>query len=186
LNHLANHQITINTANSIQNNVIIGIDSILIGTNYRKRYLLHDIVWNPSGYAPFIIEGIGSSHGFRNEIVAFFESGGTLNCFMQNGQWLYSDSLVTNCNLVLGVQNISASKSSIELFPNPFSDKLNITLKRNERVEVIIYDITSRKIFNQTFTNSISINTEELSKGIYIYEVRNKNGVIKKGKVVKD
>ena len=36
------------------------------------------------------------------------------------------------------------------------------------------------------FINSISINTEQLAKGIYLYEVRNKNGVIKKGKVVKD
>lgn len=72
------------------------------------------------------------------------------------------------------------------LFPNPFTDKINITVKRNELVEVSLYDVTSRKIVNQSFTNSTSINTEQLSKGIYIYEVRNKNGVIKKGKVVKD
>jgi OOP family OmpA-OmpF porin len=78
------------------------------------------------------------------------------------------------------------TNEEIKISPNPFADKLNITLKRNEPLEVILYDITSRKILNQTFTNSISINTGELSKGIYIYEVRNKNGVIKKGKVVKD
>ena len=29
-----------------------------------------------------------------------------------------------------------------------------------------------------------AINTEHLAKGIYLYEVRSKNGVIKKGKVI--
>jgi hypothetical protein len=38
----------------------------------------------------------------------------------------------------------------------------------------------------QTFTNSISLNTESFSKGVYLYEVRNKNGVIKNGKLVKE
>ncbi|MEO5572248.1 MAG: T9SS type A sorting domain-containing protein, partial [Bacteroidia bacterium] len=72
------------------------------------------------------------------------------------------------------------------LFPNPFSDKLNITVKGNQPAEIIFYDITSRKIFNQTFTNSITINTGQIAKGIYIYEVRDKKGVVRKGKVVKE
>jgi hypothetical protein len=43
----------------------------------------------------------------------------------------------------------------------------------------------------QSFTKSTSINTEQLAKGIYLYEVRNnpdsyRDGVIKKGKVVKE
>jgi len=54
-----------------------------------------------------------------------------------------------------------------------------------------LLSVTSRKIFHQSFINSISINTEQLAKGIYIYEVRNKNGPdsyreVKKGKLVKD
>jgi para-aminobenzoate synthetase component 1 len=74
----------------------------------------------------------------------------------------------------------------IQISPNPFSNKINITAKRNEIIEVNLFDVTSRKISNQSFTNSTSINTEQLTKGIYLYEVRIKNGVIKKGKVVKD
>ena len=48
------------------------------------------------------------------------------------------------------------------------------------------HDIASRKLLQQKFTNAVSLNTEQLAKGVYLYEVRNKNGVIKKGKVVKD
>jgi hypothetical protein len=83
------------------------------------------------------------------------------------------------------------SLQNLIVAPNPINDKLNIFIGDNKNSEVCLYDITSRKIFNQSFTNSTSINTSQLAKGIYIYEVRNKSGPdsyreIKKGKVVKD
>ena len=93
-----------------------------------------------------------------------------------------TDSL--SCNPPVGINEIKNSEEFI-LFPNPFENKLNITVKRNELVELTLFDAASRKIFSQSFTNSTSINTEQLAKGIYLYEVRNKNGVIKKGKIVK-
>ncbi len=89
------------------------------------------------------------------------------------------------CELWTGLSD-EVFADNIEIYPNPVKDILNIILKNKQLSEIIIYDIASRKIFNQSFTNSTSINTEQLTKGIYIYEVRNKNGVIKKGKVVKD
>ena len=89
------------------------------------------------------------------------------------------------CNSSVGINEVK-SNDELVLFPNPCSDKINITIKTNVPVEISLYDVTSRKIFHQSFTNSISINTEQLTKGIYLYEVRNKNGVIKKGKIVKD
>ena len=75
---------------------------------------------------------------------------------------------------------------NILIYPNPFSDKINITTKRNEPVEIILWDITSRKLLQQSFTNSITLSTAQLSKGIYLYEVINSKGIIKKGKVVKE
>ncbi|MEP7167951.1 MAG: T9SS type A sorting domain-containing protein, partial [Bacteroidota bacterium] len=92
-----------------------------------------------------------------------------------------SDSLT--CSSSVGI-NVVNKIDEIILFPNPFSDKLNITANRNGIKEINFFDVTGRKIFNKSFTNSTLINTEQLAKGIYLYEVRNKNGVIKKGKVV--
>ncbi|MBK8847595.1 MAG: T9SS type A sorting domain-containing protein [Bacteroidetes bacterium] len=89
----------------------------------------------------------------------------------------------STCTTGLEEQNI---KEEIKIYPNPLDNKLNITISNHEFSEIIIYDIASRKLLQEKFTNSISINTEQLAKGIYLYEVRNKNGVIKKGKVVKD
>ena len=79
----------------------------------------------------------------------------------------------------------SGSLRELKIFPNPFSDNLNITTNDEELLEVNLYDILSRSVLQQKFTSSISLNTFQLAKGIYIYEVRNKNGVIKAGKVVK-
>jgi len=73
-----------------------------------------------------------------------------------------------------------------QIFPNPFLDRLNIRVNNNTLSEIIFYDITSRKILQQKFTNSVSLSTEQLAKGIYIYEVRDRNGLRKKGKVVKE
>jgi hypothetical protein len=78
------------------------------------------------------------------------------------------------------------NNEAINIYPNPVRDKINIKSKTNELAEFILYEVTGRKTIQQSFTSSTSINTEQLAKGIYLYEVRNKNGVIKKGKVVKE
>lgn len=93
------------------------------------------------------------------------------------------DSLT--CNGPVGI-NEFAHAEGVRLFPNPFNDNLTITTDNNLLSEIIIYDTASRKLLEKTFTHSASFNTSQLAKGIYIYEVRNKNGVLKKGKVVKE
>jgi hypothetical protein len=95
-----------------------------------------------------------------------------------------TDSLECNSKTV-GI-NEAGKVNEVVLFPNPFTMKVNITSNTNELCEVILYDATLRKIFNHSFTNSISVNTEKFAKGIYFYEVKNKSGIIKKGKVAKD
>lgn len=101
---------------------------------------------------------------------------------------------ISNFNLVYGecsdstlnIESPFSNENSVILFPNPISNELTIQAIGRETKEIILYDIVSKKLIQAKFTNTISINTEQLAKGIYIYEVRNKNGVIKKGKVVKD
>ena len=96
-----------------------------------------------------------------------------------------SGGTVTTLCTTVGISPLSPGEGSgVRFSPNPFSNEINITSTDNELSEIILYDITSRKLLQQTFTNSTSINTSQLSKGIYFYEVRNKNGVIEKGKVI--
>ena len=78
------------------------------------------------------------------------------------------------------------SVSSINVSPNPFSNKLDISMGSEMLYKIILYDISGRNLLQRKFTNSVSLNTEQLAKGLYLYEVRGKNGLCKKGKVVKD
>ena len=64
-------------------------------------------------------------------------------------------------------------------------NELTITITPAKEGEIILYDILSQKLLQKKLTNSTTLNTEQLAKGIYIYEVRNENGVIQNGKVVK-
>lgn len=112
----------------------------------------------------------------------------SIGTVLPNQAYYYLDDvkMSTDSMFVNGINEQNNSGNQVVFYPNPFLDKINITTKSNELAEVKLFDVTGRKIFHQSFKNSISVNTEQLAKGIYLYEVRHKNGVIKKGKVVKD
>jgi Secretion system C-terminal sorting domain/Beta-propeller repeat len=76
--------------------------------------------------------------------------------------------------------------NQVSLYPNPFTTILNVQLKENADAEIILYDLAARKMLHQKITNSILLNTEQLANGLYIYEIRFKNGNYIKGKVVKN
>jgi len=104
------------------------------------------------------------------------------------GAALYSAAEIDNVSLVKIVETgiLEYYEKRINIFPNPFNEEFHCTVKSNETLEIIIFDVTGRKIFNQEFNNSITVNDKNLLKGIYIYELKNKNGCIKRGKLIKE
>jgi hypothetical protein len=89
-----------------------------------------------------------------------------------------------DCILTTGINMFDATKK-IALYPNPFETSLSITSNTNEQMELSLFDITARQVLQLNFMNSISFDTRQLGKGIYIYEFRNKNGTFRKGKIIK-
>jgi hypothetical protein len=102
-----------------------------------------------------------------------------------NGTFTCYDMFLAKLNATTGI-NENGSSNVTNIFPNPVSDKLTVTINNKLLSEIILYDITSRKLLQQAFTNSVTLNTARLAKGIYVYEVRNNKGEVKKGKVIKD
>jgi hypothetical protein len=101
---------------------------------------------------------------------------------------------VNNGNILVG-QAFSCTPSDVnevkpagelKIFPNPFSNILNVLQGNDEALEIDLYDFISRKLLHCDFTRSVSLNTEQLSAGIYLYEVRNKKGVVQQAKVMKE
>jgi hypothetical protein len=97
--------------------------------------------------------------------------------------WNFVDNF--HISVAEGMHDISGD-SNFEIYPNPFFQILNISCNNSEPLEIILYDIISREYLVRSFEKSISINTEQIAKGVYFYVVRNKNGIVKKGKIVKD
>ena len=86
----------------------------------------------------------------------------------------------------VGINESVTGRNTIQISPNPFSNEISVSNSANESCEIIIYDITSKKVAYKKFTTTIKLETSQLGKGIYIFEVRNKNTVLRKGKIIKD
>ncbi len=95
-------------------------------------------------------------------------------------QWT---SIAPPCNGTVGITN--PTETQITIYPNPATSQLTVTTANNQPSQIIIYDITSRKIMEQKFIGTATLNIETLAKGIYFYEVMNGKQAVK-GKVVKE
>ena len=72
------------------------------------------------------------------------------------------------------------------IYPNPFSNELNLNINSTGNTEFVLYDAFSKKLIDNSLTNNSSVNTEHLVGGIYFYELKVDNQIIKKGKLVKN
>ncbi len=86
---------------------------------------------------------------------------------------------------ILGINNVSASQCLISITPNPVTTELNVKTSNNELSEIILYDVALRKVMQRKFTNTTLLNTEKLAMGLYLYEVKNKDGTSANGKIIK-
>lgn len=94
-----------------------------------------------------------------------------------------TDSL--GCDIQTRIQTDSQYKGII-FFPNPFANKLILEIATNEHMRISFYNNLGQQILRQTIVNSVTINTEQLAKGIYFYELRDAKGIVKSGKVIKE
>jgi hypothetical protein len=100
-----------------------------------------------------------------------------------NDDILYKRNLAVN---PVGIEEVAKSGEKLIVYPNPFLNEITASTNDNLPGEIIIYDISSRKVIQKEFANTITIDASQLPKGIYICEVRNSGGVLQKSKLVKN
>jgi photosystem II stability/assembly factor-like uncharacterized protein len=158
--------------NYIQSFLIAG-NYIFAGTQSGGVYLSTD-----TGYSWHAVnDGLGNVVS----VISLVATGDTVYAGT-NSQGIWKRSI---SELASGIKEPNYNNAEILIFPNPVIDLLNVVRNTNMQSEIVLYDITSRKTLQQQFTNSVSLNTGHLAKGIYIYEVRDNKGLCGKGKVVK-
>ena len=60
-----------------------------------------------------------------------------------------------SCTVGITEQN----ESTLTIYPNPVIDELNVKVNNYEPTEIILYDLSSRKLLQQTFTNTTTKKT---------------------------
>ncbi|PIE50370.1 MAG: hypothetical protein CSA38_04030 [Flavobacteriales bacterium] len=83
---------------------------------------------------------------------------------------------VVECNNDMAVTEVKSKFESIEVFPNPVVDNVNIKLKSNKDVDIKIYDATGNLVFAEWYKNNDtvfkkSINLDRLSSGMYFLHI---------------
>lgn len=85
--------------------------------------------------------------------------------------------------------NVESTNSDLIVYPNPFTDYINIEKNGNQLLNLISRDGRILKTFdNSSFeskNNKVEIDLSKLEKGIYFLSYKDKNGEIKSQKLIK-
>ena len=89
-----------------------------------------------------------------------------------------------------GLSNTTSDfdENSIQIYPNPATNEINVSNTRNSGISTItIMDVNGRTIKQNTFNNfsNVQVNIAELSKGVYLMKINLEAGIVTK-KIVKN
>jgi hypothetical protein len=108
---------------------------------------------------------------------------------------LITDSIQVNAPLEPGdcitvgiIKQLEASNEEITIYPNPFIMSTNIMINNMSQFnnyELMIYNELGENVMNTTLTKQVTtIETSNLSSGIYFYKVIGNDKTIQSGKLV--
>ncbi|WP_418509693.1 endonuclease [Corallibacter sp.] len=78
------------------------------------------------------------------------------------------------------LSTIDFNIANIGIYPNPVKNILNIKLANQQETQVDIFNVLGKKVLSKTIYNSSTINTQELTSGIYIMKIKQGNASISK------
>lgn len=166
--------------------VVISIDSMLIGNEYKKQFNLFSIYANME--TDQWIEGVGSKSGVLHWNAGLI--GGDhyeLLCFSENDTLKYQNPFWNTCYYVYtNIQEIFDG-INVSIKPIPVTNISNFTIEGNNNDHYFIleiYHITGKKIISARIKNNYVINRNEFYSGLYLYRLFNQSGIIKTGKII--
>lgn len=163
--------------------VITSIDSVLIQSNFRKRYN-YNLLYNwsmqcvPFGAGYNYVEGIGDIYsGLFSLFIWYFENSENLNCFEDN-QIYYSSPNSSGCLLSNLKENLF--ENDLKIYPNPSSSKLFIELENPTPTSIRLFDINGKEIFSTTINQVTStIDVSSFKRGLYFVKLVDEKGTTK-------
>jgi hypothetical protein len=168
-------------------NIVTSVDSILIGSDYRKRWNMK--FGTPTTNVYQIIEGIGSTVGLLTPYTDF-ESASNLDCFVQQSQTFYpyySASAVCPEALYNSIADKGTNANSMTIFPNPTSGVFNIKTNNKSENMLMITDLLGKPVLEKAIRNGeVEIDFSDYQSGIYFVSAFDKDGNLAVKKIVKE
>ncbi len=157
--------------------IISNIDTIeLIDGSNRKRYWLEGVYY--SYLDECWIEGFGSIHGIFSPIfdivLNYYEPH--LSCYKLNDSTVYLNNYSCDkCFCSLGTSVTEIKENQVQIYPNPFSDEINV-ISKNEYLEIRIFNSNGKTIQEfKRITCPIKIEIGELPIGLYLIQIIGKD-----------
>lgn len=89
------------------------------------------------------------------------------------------------CDSILSSVPFNQISSTTSIYPNPINDILTIQNSSDESLTLKLYDFAGKQILQRSITQSATLQTDNLSKGIYFIELSNDREASKKVKILK-
>ena len=156
---------------NITNQILIivdSIDSVLVGVEYHKRFLLK----TNDGVFASLIEGIGSTCGAFTLIQPVFESGNDLWCVRLNNDVIWNFDPENPCLLLVGVIE-PEQLQEFTIYPNP-SDGLFYIGTTSQTIRAEVFNSIGKQIVILSDINK-AIDLSEQPDGVYLVKLVNNN-----------
>ena len=158
---------------------IVDIDSILIGSEYHRRYYIETFDWISIQF----IEGVGSDLGLLYFDIPWVDIWGDLKCFSLNDTIFDTEGLggtsPGNCWLYIGFQE--EQREQIVIYPNPASDFIHLDYNKDCWLELTNMMGT---VLCQSYSGSLYV--RDLKDGIYLLKVYSETDeLLKQVKILK-
>jgi hypothetical protein len=95
-----------------------------------------------------------------------------LRCYEDSVFGFYNFEIAPSCDYVYTGMDEPATKSGVQLFPNPATDRLNIRTTLYGKITFIIYNMTGDVVLTGISENLAPISTARLATGLYTLELK--------------
>lgn len=162
--------------------VVTSIDSLLVGSNYRKKYKLSVPSFGAFGE---LVEGMGCRCGFI-PIFIQLDLAGYLDCHSTNDKVIFGSGTNGKCDLLMSNEDVSKRLSHVQIYPNPIVDISSLKIPDGMLTDrVIIFDVLGKLVKTYEVTdNTPQILKNDYSKGIYFVHILHQNHVIALSKFI--
>ncbi|HZH71841.1 MAG TPA: T9SS type A sorting domain-containing protein, partial [Mariniphaga sp.] len=143
--------------------------------DYNELMISDVVLINYELFLGEIVESISSQHAIA-EVTTYVAEEDNWN-FYEKSTYYYTEGTSTYVDIV--------DDNSISIYPNPFTDQITLSWQGHAHLSLELYSLNGQKIIDRMITPGHEVKVSHLKNGVYLYQIRNNNKLLKSGKILK-